>query len=40
VNSAEVAKRPLECLLYSVTGNNLPFKTQFESLEQAKKMGF
>jgi DNA ligase (NAD+) len=39
-DSAEVAKRPLECLLYSVTGTNLPFKTQFESLEQARKWGF
>jgi DNA ligase (NAD+) len=39
-DSAEVAKRPLECLLYSVTGTNLPFKTQFDSLEQARKWGF
>jgi len=39
-DSAEVAKRPLECLLYFVTGNNLPFKTQFEGLESARKWGF
>ncbi|SHG24241.1 NAD-dependent DNA ligase LigA [Flavobacterium defluvii] len=39
-DSAEVAKRPLECLLYTVTGNNLPFKTQFEGLESARKWGF
>ncbi|WP_264537177.1 NAD-dependent DNA ligase LigA [Flavobacterium sp. N1736] len=39
-DSAEVAKRPLECLLYFVTGNNLPFSTQFEGLESAKKWGF
>lgn len=39
-DSAEVAKRPLECLLYFVTGNNLPFKTQFEGLELARKWGF
>lgn len=39
-DSSEVAKRPLECLLYSIKGNNLPFDTQFESLEKARKMGF
>ena len=39
-DSAEVAKRPLECLLYSVTGNNLPFSTQYEGLESARKWGF
>ncbi|SEO10677.1 DNA ligase (NAD+) [Flavobacterium sp. CF108] len=39
-DSAEVAKRPLECLLYFVTGNNLPFKTQYEGLESARKWGF
>ncbi|MHC0444870.1 NAD-dependent DNA ligase LigA [Flavobacterium sp. 3-218] len=39
-DSAEVAKRPLECLLYFVTGNNLPFKTQFEGLEMARSWGF
>lgn len=39
-DSAEVAKRPLECLLYFVTGNNLPFATQFEGLESARDWGF
>ena len=39
-DSAEVAKRPLECLLYFVTGNNLPFSTQFDGLESARKWGF
>lgn len=39
-DSAEVAKRPLECLLYFVTGNNLPFPSQFEGLESARKWGF
>ncbi|MCD9576434.1 NAD-dependent DNA ligase LigA [Flavobacterium soyae] len=39
-DSAEVAKRPLECLLYFVTGNNLPFETQYEGLELARKWGF
>ncbi|MBB4802938.1 DNA ligase (NAD+) [Flavobacterium nitrogenifigens] len=39
-DSAEVAKRPLECLLYFVTGNNLPFSSQFEGLESARNWGF
>ena len=39
-DSAEVAKRPLDCLLYSIMGSNLPFKTQFEGLESARKWGF
>lgn len=39
-DSAEVAKRPLDCLLYFVIGNNLPFKTQFEGLHKARDWGF
>lgn len=39
-DSAEVAKRPLDCLLYFVIGNNLPFKTQFEGLQNARDWGF
>ncbi|MFC7358573.1 NAD-dependent DNA ligase LigA [Jejudonia soesokkakensis] len=39
-DSAEVAKRPLECLLYSLVGNKLPVKTQMEALEKAKAWGF
>ena len=39
-DSAEVAKRPLDCLLYFVIGNNLPFKTQFEGLQKAREWGF
>lgn len=39
-DSAEVAKRPLECLLYNITGNNLNLSTQFESLEKARAWGF
>jgi DNA ligase (NAD+) len=39
-DSAEVAKRPLDCLLYSIIGSNLPFKTQFEGLEKARQWGF
>lgn len=39
-DSSEVAKRPLECLLYSLVGNKLPIQTQFESLEKARDWGF
>lgn len=39
-DSAEVAKRPLECLLYNLTGSNLGIQTQFESLEKARQWGF
>lgn len=39
-DSAEVAKRPLECLLYFVTGKKLPFASQFDSLISARNWGF
>ena len=39
-DSAEVAKRPLECLLYSIVGENTHIKTQFENLEKARSWGF
>ncbi|MCA0152759.1 NAD-dependent DNA ligase LigA [Winogradskyella vincentii] len=39
-DSAEVAKRPLECLLYSIKGNSLNITTQFEGLEKAREWGF
>ncbi|WP_394748536.1 NAD-dependent DNA ligase LigA [Spongiimicrobium salis] len=39
-DSAVVAQRPLECLLYSITGTQLPIQTQFEMLESARKWGF
>ena len=39
-DSAEVAKRPLECLLYSIVGENLDIASQFESLENARSWGF
>ncbi len=39
-DSAEVAKRPLECLLYNVTGTDLGIETQYESLEKARSWGF
>jgi DNA ligase (NAD+) len=39
-DSAEVAKRPLDCLLYSIIGNNLDLKTQEEVLQKARDWGF
>ncbi|MAY23040.1 MAG: DNA ligase (NAD(+)) LigA [Flavobacteriaceae bacterium] len=39
-DSAEVAKRPLDCLLYSIKANRLPFDTQFEGLQKARDWGF
>ena len=39
-DSTEVAKRPLECLLYFVIGNKLPFNSQIEGLEYARNWGF
>ena len=39
-DSAEVAKRPLDCLLYNLTGTKLGVQNQFESLEKARQMGF
>ena len=39
-DSAEVAKRPLDCLLYFLIGNDLPFQSQFEGLETARNWGF
>ncbi|EZH72054.1 DNA ligase [Aquimarina atlantica] len=39
-DSSETAKRPLDCLLYSIVGNRLGIVTQFESLEKAREWGF
>ncbi len=39
-DSSEVAKRPLECLLYSLVGDQLPIETQFTSLGKARSWGF
>lgn len=39
-DSGEVAKRPLECLLYGVTGNNLGIESQYDSLSKAREWGF
>jgi len=39
-DSGEVAKRPLECLLYNLTGSKLGISSQFESLQKARSYGF
>ena len=39
-DSSEVAKRPLDCLLYQVVTSERKYKTHFESLEAARKVGF
>ncbi|XCI75386.1 MAG: NAD-dependent DNA ligase LigA [Flavobacteriales bacterium] len=39
-DSGEVAKRPLDCLIYSVHGEELPFDSQYEALEYVHQWGF
>ena len=39
-DSSEVAKRPLECLLYNIVGANSYFNTHNQSLEAARSYGF
>lgn len=39
-DNAVTARRPLDCLLYSLVGENLAFSTQFEGLKKAREWGF
>ena len=39
-NSAEVAKRKLDCYLYYMLGENLPYDSHYSNLKKAKKWGF
>ncbi len=39
-DSAVVSKRKLDCYLYFVLGENLPFKTHYESIKKAGEWGF
>ncbi|MFR9603384.1 MAG: NAD-dependent DNA ligase LigA [Rikenellaceae bacterium] len=39
-SSAVVAKRGLDCLLYQIVGEGLPFESHWDSLESAKEYGF
>ena len=38
--SAVVAKRGLDCILYQMAGDNLPFSSHIENLEAARSWGF
>ncbi|MFZ4399997.1 MAG: NAD-dependent DNA ligase LigA [Bacteroidales bacterium] len=39
-DSKEVARRPLDCFLYFLQGENLPFQYHYENLIKAKDWGF
>jgi DNA ligase (NAD+) len=39
-DSAEVAKRALDCCLYFLLGENLPFDTHYENMQKAALWGF
>jgi len=39
-DSAEVARRPLDCYVYSLMGLSMPFETHYESLTALKSWGF
>ena len=39
-NSAQVAKRSLDCFLYYLLGENLPASSHFENLQKAREWGF
>lgn len=39
-DSTEVAKRPLDCLLYTLITDDVKYSTHFESLEKARQLGF
>jgi DNA ligase (NAD+) len=39
-DSKEVAKRPLDCLIYQLVTDENKFQTHFESLKQTRKIGF
>lgn len=40
LDSSEVAKRGLDCFLYYLLGDNLPYNTHYENLEKAREWGF
>ena len=40
LNSAQVAKRSLQCYLYYILSDNLPSQSHFENLQMARKWGF
>lgn len=40
LNSSVVAERPLDCFLYHILGDELPYGSHFKNLEKAKSWGF
>ncbi|MCB9002645.1 MAG: NAD-dependent DNA ligase LigA [Bacteroidales bacterium] len=40
LNSAEVARRKLDCYLYYLLGENLPYQNHYDNLQKAKEWGF
>jgi DNA ligase (NAD+) len=38
-NSAEVAKRKLDCFLYAIMGDNLPYDNHYDNISEARKWG-
>lgn len=39
-NSSQVARRPLECVLYSLNGEHLPFDNHYDNLIKSREWGF
>ena len=39
-NSSLVAKRPLDCHLYHLLGDNLPYNSHYENMQKAREWGF
>lgn len=39
-NSSLVAKRPLDCFLYHLLGDDLPYSSHYKNLTEARKWGF
>ncbi len=39
-NSALVARRPLDCIIFGVLGDDLPFELHYENLQKAREWGF
>ena len=40
LDSSEVSRRPLQCFLYHILGNNLPSSNHYKNLQAAKDWGF
>ncbi len=40
LDAKQVAKRPLDCYLYYLLGDNLPYQSHYENMSEARKWGF